>query len=272
MVDQEGVYSYDRSGAGVLMPKDEAMQNLGLDDAAFKQWVTDGRLTTGDGGKTYRLHYNAAKDSLSATLLHELGHAVYHMLGDHPEVIFDLAGWRAHTEADFDGWAAELGGWDTVAPEDQKQIREVWQMWLSSSRGDTAHESVGDMVASTHPAVAKKYASVGVVQLAQQKKLVNRKDPAMINGRAALVSHAQQRWYTLDKRGLLAAPSDYSLTAPGEYFAECYYLYYRDFDGTPETAEKKGFTLAPWIKKWFDKNVDNTTHNPTSLHKKDAQP
>ncbi len=92
--------------------------------------------------------------------------------------------------------------------------------------------------------------------------MVSRIDPTIMGNRAAFVSHPHQRFYTMNTRGLLAAPSDYSLTAPGEYFAECYYIYYRDFDGKPGSEANKGRALAPWIKTWFDKNIDSTTHNP----------
>jgi hypothetical protein len=44
--------------------------------------------------------------------------------------------------------------------------------------------------------------------------------------------------------------------------AECYAHYYREYDGTPATADKKGASLAPWIKTWFDERVDTIGHNP----------
>jgi hypothetical protein len=52
------------------------------------------------------------------------------------------------------------------------------------------------------------------------------------------------------------------MTAPAEYFAECYANYYREYDGTPKTAKDKGASLAPWIKRWFDANIDRAGHNP----------
>lgn len=258
MLDQGGQTTGDREGDTVMMTKLETMQNLGLDEDSFKQWLADGRLTEWQG--KYKLGRNKEKDVLSATLLHELGHGVHHMIGNKSEFIFDLVGWRAYSEAEFDAWAADLGGWSSVKPEDQDEIREVWMMWMSSSRGDAARESVGDMVRKDHPAVSKDYSGVGVVQLAQKKSMVNRKDPCFVGNRAAFVSHQQQRWYTIGQRGLLSAPSDYSLTAPGEYFAECYMQYYRDYDG--KDPRTKGYRLAPWIKEWFDNNIDNTTRNP----------
>jgi hypothetical protein len=260
----QGFGQYDRVGQ-TKMTRDEIKKSLGLDDKMLEKWVADGRVFEDNG--TFELVHRPETDTMTTTVLHEVGHAVDHMLGNHSELVFQLAGWRAHTEADFDQWATDLGGWSSVKAEDQKQIRDVWMMWMSSSRGDQAHESVGDMVADDHPAVAKRYAHVGVVQLAQKKSLAARRDPGIIGDKAAFVSHKQQRWYTMKVDGLRAAPSDYSLTAPGEYFAECYAFYYKDFDNTPQTADKKGVSLAPWIKTWFDKNIDNITHNPASKKK-----
>ena len=40
------------------------------------------------------------------------------------------------------------------------------------------------------------------------------------------------------------------MSAPAEYFAECYVEYYREYQGTPETdVDKKGGHLATWIKR-----------------------
>ncbi len=254
----------DRQGLKAWTTKEETMKNLGLDEKAFEEWLRDQRLTKTDvdGVDKFKLTTTIQPDALMPTLLHEVGHGVAHMLGNKSELIFDLAGWKAFSEAEFDDWAKELGGWGSVDPDDQKQIKEVWMMWLSSSRGDTAHESVGDMVPQDHPAVNKKYSGVGVVKLAQGKEMANRYDPHLYGDRAAFVSHEQQRWYTMSKRGLVSAPSNYALKAPAEYFSECYAIYYRDFDGDPKNADQKGRALAPWIKEWFDKNVDSVTHNP----------
>lgn len=264
MLDQSGVQFGDRQGMKAWTTKQETMQNLGLDEKQFELWLDDHRLTKTnvDGVDKFKLATTYEKDALMPTLLHEVGHGVAHMLGNKSELLFDLAGWKAFSEAEFDDWAKELGGWGSVEPDDQKQIKEAWMMWLSSSRGDTAHESVGDMVRKDHPAVHKKYSGVGVVKLAQDKGMANRFDPHLFGDRAAFVSHEQQRWYTMSKRGLVSAPSAYALKAPAEYFSECYAVYYRDFDGNPKNADQKGRALAPWIKEWFDKNVDNVTHNP----------
>jgi hypothetical protein len=261
--DKTGNDQYDRSGASAKMTRDQAKAALHIDDATFEKMVQDSKLWLADPkAMLYQLMYVPETDPFTTTVLHEVGHAVDAMLGNHSELVFGLAGWRAYAESDFDQWATELGGWDSVAAADQKQIREVWTMWLSGSRGNQARESVGEMVASNHPAVAKRYSSVGVVQLATQHKRPSIADPAVIGAKAALVNHGQQRFYTLGVDAMRVAPSEYSLTAPAEYFAECYAYYYKDYDGTPDTAQTKGERLAPWIKTWFDKHIDTVGHNP----------
>jgi hypothetical protein len=52
------------------------------------------------------------------------------------------------------------------------------------------------------------------------------------------------------------------MTAPKEFFAECYAEYYWEFKG-PGTEDKKGGRLPSWIKSWFDKNIDTLKHNPS---------
>ena len=61
------------------------------------------------------------------------------------------------------------------------------------------------------------------------------------------------------------APSDYSMYAPEEYFAECYVEYYREVDGTPEGQRKKGGVLPVWIKQWFDQHVDRVRFDPKRM-------
>ena len=59
-----------------------------------------------------------------------------------------------------------------------------------------------------------------------------------------------------------AAPTSYAMTAPLEWFAECYAEYYRAYKG-PGTEDQKGGKLAGWIKGWFDQNIDNLKYNPS---------
>lgn len=253
---------YDRFGDSTLMSKEEAKATFHVDDAGLAQLVQDDKLRLDPKTQQYSMSPIGETDMLETTLLHEVGHSVDAMLGGHTELVYGLAGWHAYAESDFDQWAADLGGWSSVSAPDQKQIREVWQMWLSGTVGNRAPESVGEMVASDHPAVAEKYSNVGVVKLARDKKIVSNEDPAVVNSRAAFVSHSQQRFHTMKPEAMHVAPSVYSLTAPGEFFAECYAFYYKGYDGTPATADQKGARVAPFIKTWLDKNVDTVGHNP----------
>ena len=176
------------------------------------------------------------------------------MLGERTDLIYGQAGWKQFSAADFDGWATALGGWELVKETDKVKIREAWTSWLRGGASGT----VNDMVDGGHPLADARYQKVGAVQLAQRAAGT----ASEINGVVARGEYSKQAFFLLSSRAYHSTPSDYALTAPGEYFAECYAHYYREYDGTPATADKKGASLAPWIKTWFDERVDTIGHNP----------
>ncbi len=71
---------------------------------------------------------------------------------------------------------------------------------------------------------------------------------------------------TVKKQTWDSAPTDYSMTSPQEFFAECYVEYYCAFDGTQATENLKGGHLPGWIKHWFDVHVDKIRLNPQRVH------
>ncbi|MEO8841051.1 MAG: hypothetical protein ABI704_05735 [Kofleriaceae bacterium] len=79
--------------------------------------------------------------------------------------------------------------------------------------------------------------------------------------------------YTVNHAAAQVAPSEYAMSAPAEYFAECYVEYYRGYKGTNDTAAAKGGHLPAWIKKWFDSHVDTVRLAPDRITGgKDAKP
>jgi hypothetical protein len=260
--DAQREYTHSRTDDAATMTEAEAMEALGLDKDGIAAWVAQGRLTVLSPAPTYRLTMTDVGRKYDATVLHEVGHGVDAMLGSQTELVYGLAGWRVFPEAEFDAWAAELGGWSGVSASDQRDIREAWLLWLSSTRGDRAAETLRDMVGPSHAAVADRNASVGVVALARQNVALDAGEPGILGDRGVLVSFKNQAFYVMAAKALRAAPTPYALTAPPEWFAECYMVYYRQFDGTPKTADKKGDHLATWIKAWFDTNVDTIGFNP----------
>ncbi len=253
---------YDRSGNTARMTEAQAIDALGSKEIVAR-FVSEQRLTLDPKTQTYAFA-EQNPNMLTVTMLHEIGHSVDAGIGGHTELVYGLAGWKTYPEAEFDQWATELGGWSSVSAPDKLKIREAWMSWMSSSSAvDSAPPiGVGELVPADHPAVASRYASVGVVKLARNNTKTSSKSPAPFGDRAAICDHQRQRFMTVSMRAVHVAPSAYALSAPGEYFAECYAHYYREFDGTPATANTKGATLAPWIKDWFDSNVDTLGHMP----------
>jgi hypothetical protein len=232
------------------MTEAQAIEAVGSKDN-LTRFVNEGRIIETNG--MYEWQYIQNLDAFSHAILHEIGHAVDYMLGAQTELIYELVGWKRFHTSDFDQWAKSLGGWDSVTDPDKKQIRDVWISWLQAGGSG----KVADLVDPEHPAVAKKYAHVGVVQAAS----IQFGQLPMLVGNV-WVNREQRAFMTLSMKGYNATPSVYALTAPAEYFAECYANYYREYDGTPKTAANKGANLAPWIKSWFDTHIDKLGHNP----------
>lgn len=205
---------------------------------------------------TYSFEEVVDVEDFSTTALHEVGHAVDFMLGAKTELVYDLAGWKRFEHGDFDAWAIELGDWETVPEPARREIRQVWISWLSGG----AKGRVAELVDSLHPLHDMRYATVGAVALAHRDGVGDQL--SAVNGRHAMGKPTHQSWFTLSRKGYNAAPSLYSLTAPEEYFAECYANYYREFVAAPKHDVEKGRTLVPWIKRWFDEKIDRAGHNP----------
>lgn len=248
-----------RSG---LMTREQVRKAYGWDDATIDKHVADGRLEekTQGGVKMYELPV-ITLDKYTQVLLHEIGHSVDSILGGRTAAIFDIAGWRQFDEGDFDRWAAEMGGWDKVSASDQKQIRQAWLDALKSK------QSVASIVDKDHPAQAKKYEGVGIVDATRGGHTALYTGPITANGRSFVMQPYYGYFYSLKVEAASNAPSGYSLYAPQEYFAECYVEYYRLVDGTPEGNKLKGGLLPAPIKKWFDTHVDNVRFDPKRLTK-----
>lgn len=236
----------------------------GLDRAQLDARIARGEITAieTEQGTRYRINPTVV-NTIENTVLHEIGHAVDDMLGSRTELVYGLAGWKEYGEADFDRWAADLGGWNRVTPHDQRQIRDAWLVWLNSTSGSMS-TGLDAFVGPEHPALAEKYVGVGVVDLARQKKPLELRETAPQAGAYSIANHRYARLYRVPERTANSAPSAYAMTAPAEYFAECYAEYYREYKGPIAGAaqNKKGGRLAGWIKDWFDQNIDKLAFNP----------
>jgi len=110
--------------------------------------------------------------------------------------------------------------------------------------------------------VAEKYAHVDIVAFGRGGH-GSPSHPYLAHDRAYLMNGHYQLRYSVPLRTMHAAPTEYAMAGPGEYFAECYMTYYLLYDGTPATANRKGEHLAPWIKEWFDANIDALGDGPS---------
>jgi hypothetical protein len=185
------------------------------------------------------------------------------MLGERTPVVFEFAGWHQFSDAQFDAWAGEMGGWDRVSAADKVKIREAW---IDASR---EQKGVHQLVPADHPAMHERYADVPIVASARDHQSFLRDERVQHNGRVFVASSYPGTWYSVKAEVVPSAPSYFSLHAPQEYFAESYVEYYRQVDGSPGSESKKGGGLAAPVKKFFDEHVDTLKYDPQRFEAKE---
>lgn len=244
------------------LPKDAFKKQYGFDDARFSQLMHEDRIEfrlhvdSSHGDFEYRLKEQNVK-LFTQVVLHEVGHAVDEILGKRTQPVFGYGGWKEYDlDGGFEAWATELGGWDSVDAADRKKIKEAFK---DAVRAET---SVKDLVPADHPALDAKYAKVGLVAQLRAGKTFSNSERIKIGSRVFSANPYYEQLFSLDANAAAVAPSDYSLYAPAEYFAESYVEYYRGVDGSPGSSAKKGGALASPVKSWFDQNVDRVRFNP----------
>ncbi|MBA3460074.1 MAG: hypothetical protein H0T46_08950 [Deltaproteobacteria bacterium] len=231
----------------------------GYDDARMASLQMENRIVSKlIGGKVHYHLVEQKPDLFLQVVLHEIGHSVDEALGKHTPPVFDFARWHSYSDATFDQWAAEMGGWDKVSGADKKAIREIW---IDATRGKTA---VDKLVPEDHPAMSKEYEKkgVGIVKQARAGQTMAYEDRVQIGDRVFVAGSYPDVWSSVSADAALSAPSVYSLYAPAEYFAESYVEYYKGLDGTPGSQAKKGGALPGPVKQWFDANVDKIKYDP----------
>ncbi|MDQ3367354.1 MAG: hypothetical protein M3680_18170 [Myxococcota bacterium] len=207
-----------------------------------------------------------AMDQFAATVLHEIGHSVDTMLGEHTELAYGLAGWKRYGVDQFETWAEEMNGFDKLSAADKPKVTEAWKHALHGNTG------VKELVSADHPALDAKYQGNPLVDAARAGNRFHFTEANKQARRGRVSVTREALLFSLSEEGYQAAPSQYALHAPEEYFAECYVEFYRQYDGTPKTEAAKGGRLAAWIKDWFAKHVDKIRLNPARVRKPAGEP
>ncbi|MBA3395874.1 MAG: hypothetical protein H0T89_24800 [Deltaproteobacteria bacterium] len=261
--DSSERFEKDDSGydEGQQLTRDQVKKQYGLNDAELATASKKDGWLVEKAGK-YSVKPVPIKQ-FESTVLHEIGHSVDTLLGDQTELIYGLAGWKTYGVDQFESWAGDMQGLDKISAADKPKVVEVWK---HSIRGNTSVKNLADV---DHPALDAKYQGNPLVDTARAGKrfYYGEADKKVHAGRVCMTRDSML--YSLNEQGYNAAPSQYSLYAPAEYFAECYVEYYRQYDGTPKTEGDKGGRLAPWIKEWFAKYVDKIRLSPARVRKTD---
>lgn len=240
--------------------KEQLGAQLGVDGAEIDRRVTAGRIETKQlsGVDVYRTK-SVVGSKLTYTLLHEMGHAVDALLGSRTELAYAIGGWRVYDGGDFDGWAAEMGGWSggAVSPEDKVDIKGAFEQYLQSSgkiQGPT--NQLSDLAPSDHALRKRSNQGAFLPAMSGRQNAFKYGTPTERNGRMYLMNFYYGKFMSYDAKihGILPLP--YAGFAPEEFFAECYVEYYRD-----ET--QPGGNLPMSIKTWFDENVNRIGHGPS---------
>jgi len=255
--DDEG---YDDTPA---LTKAQIMSYYGLDEAAFTKAIDKKNGFIEQVGASYKVKKVHVR-TFESTVLHEVGHSIDSLLGERTELVFDIAGWKNHGVDEVEKWADDMGALAGVKGKQKQQIVEAWRQALR------AVQPVKNMVPPDHPAVDKDLAHVPLVKAALDGTLFNYRERRQVGDRVAVTGTNQGTIATVPIATADVAPSQYSMSAPGEFFAECYVEYYRGYDGTAKTNDKKGGNLPPKYRSWFDANVDKIELNPQRYVKDDA--
>lgn len=250
--------TYDNA---TLMSEAEMKRGFGFDDATWAKAIDPVTGWVEKVGSQFRMK-KIEFSKFDSTVLHEVGHSIDTLLGERTDLVFSLGGWKNYGIDDVEQWADDMHALDGVRGADRAKIVEAWKQAFH------AGTSVRSMVDDDHPAVSSRYKDVPLVAAGRDGSDFSHKEKRAVGGRVGLTGNNQGTIAHVPKMTADTAPSEYSLSAPGEFFAECYAEYYRGFTGA--NPEAKGGKLARWIKEWFDHNVDKIELNPQRYLKKPA--
>lgn len=220
---------------------------------------------------------------LAATVRHEIAHAVDASI---PSVVAGftagIGGWwtgnEPSTEADFDTWAAAMGGgaWNgatsgaaghttPITEADKARVRTAITHAVASGSGSLfAHG-----LPASHPIMRNRHNNVPVIDAAEA--CLSRGDGFYLapealyatGGKVFTVSNWYKKFMYHNESIRAQRLSDYSLYAPAEFFAETYTVYY-------EEAGRPGVTEAD-----FGRLISNTTQRDwmrTHIHDRHMAP
>jgi hypothetical protein len=148
-------HGYDH---GQLLTLDEVKKLYGMTDQEVGVASQKNGWLEPDGAR-YRVKPQPL-DQFTSTVLHEIGHSVDTMLGEHTDLVFGIGGWRKYGIEQFEQWANEMGGLDGISSSDRPKVIAAWKEALRSNT------SVDKLVGADHPARDPKYATSPLVTAA----------------------------------------------------------------------------------------------------------
>jgi hypothetical protein len=252
--------SYDNTPE---LTKEQIMSYYGLDEAGFEKAIDKKHGFIEAVGDKFKVK-KVEMEQFASTVLHEVGHSIDTLLGRRTELVFGIAGWKNFGVDQVEDWAAELGALEGLHGKTKEKVLEAWRQALRSQT------KVSELVTSDHPAIDPELAKKApLVQAGIDGSIFHHKEKRQVGDKVGVTGTNQGTIGVVPLSTADVAPSSYALSAPGEFFAECYVEYYRDYNGTANTKDKKGGRLPPAYRKWMDDNVDKIELNPQRYVKDD---
>jgi hypothetical protein len=215
---------------------------------------------------------------LAATVRHEIAHAVDASI---PAVVngftAGLGGWgtgaEPSTAADFDTWAAAMGGtaWDgatsgavghttPITEADKGRVRTAITRAVANGSGSLFAQGLP----ASHPIMRNRANSVPVIVAAEAS--LSRGDSFFASpealyatgGKVFSVSHWYKKFMYHHESIRASRVSDYSLYAPAEFFAEAYTVFYEEAGRPGVTDTDYGRLLSnDTQREWLRTNIHN---------------
>ncbi|GMV41533.1 MAG: hypothetical protein AMXMBFR64_32490 [Myxococcales bacterium] len=241
---------------------------LGIPEGDLDGRVTAGQLVRATVGGAVKYAVRLVVQSyFDHTVLHEVGHAVDDMLGNHTDIVYGWAGWEKYGEGDVRRWADQMGGWGPVQAGDtlediKSAICSAMDDYMDKSSDIPAPgENIGADLPPTH--AWHRYSNWPIVRWAGTKMFhYTTPHPHDDGTHLYTANFYYQKWMRVKSAAVRSIPRDYTRFAPEEWFADSYAEFYRLYDGTPATEHLKGGNLQSVVKEWFRQHVDQRGRTP----------
>lgn len=253
--------SFNRGSGGGGNYQNDQIANINQDDLATTDTMYAG---------TPNAH---TENYFDHTVRHEIGHSVDAMLGSHTSLVYNTAGWKAHTLTAMDSWITAMDGWNagggaTPTDPEKQQIRDLITQLVQSGGGTISGPNMGapQLAPTGHP--FQRYPQLKIVELLSRNAgtmVYVSPNRVVANGKVFSINYYYRQFMECTTNAGLNVPRDYCMFSPAEWFADMYAEYYRAYNGRDDGT--LGGNCPGFVKTWFYQNVHLLGgRTPSDLH------